>query len=176
MQRTLVAAALLFATTAFAQTLPDGWTSNSDGGYAHHDSGVTCAKTIGTYALTRLDGAAPPGTLGVCVYSGGDVRVGEIRVRKFVDGQGDTPLAIQNDRGLMGLVPIQGLPPGARPLGAERMGPGPTIDGSSTVQSVLTSAHNGLLVDYISQTKQDKAEMQYGFENFLKACMAFDGH
>lgn len=173
MQRTLVAAALLFATTAFAQTLPDGWASNSDGGYVHHDSGVACVKAIGTYTLTRLDGAAPPGTLGVCVYSGGDVRVGEIRVRKFVDGQGDTPLAIQNDRGLMGLVPSQA---GTKPVATYRVGPGPQIDGAETVQVVMTFALKGLLIDCISQTKRDSAEVQGGFGTFITPCLSSGSH
>jgi opacity protein-like surface antigen len=55
--------------------LPDGWTARSDGGYAHAQSGVACTKVVGTYNFVRLDGASDPGILGVCIYSGGDVRV-----------------------------------------------------------------------------------------------------
>jgi hypothetical protein len=103
---------------------PDGWIAQADGSYAHPQSGVVCAKAIGTYNFVRLDGPSDAGILGVCIYSGGDVRVGEIRVRKFIDGVGDTPLAVRNDRGLMGLVPLEGAPPGARIVGGHAHGAG----------------------------------------------------
>jgi hypothetical protein len=150
--------------------LPDGWTARADGSYTHLQSGVVCSKTIGTYNFVRLDGPSDAGILGICIYSGGDVRVGEIRVRKFIDGVGDTPLAIHNDRVLMGLEPIAGAPPGARIESGARGGPGPSIDGSASYQYVVTNLRNGFLVDCISQTKQDSGEIDYGFKNFEKAC------
>ncbi|HEY1711072.1 MAG TPA: hypothetical protein VGG10_22595 [Rhizomicrobium sp.] len=150
---------------------PDGWTRAADGTYAHSESGVICPAAFGPYKFARLDGPSAPTTLGVCVYSGGDVRVGEIRVRKFVDGVGETPLAIQNDRGLMGVAPVGNVPAGSKPVAAMRGGPGPTIDGTATAQLVITSVMGGLMVDCISQTKQDKDEQDYGFSNFVKACM-----
>lgn len=174
----LTAAFAIAASCApsLADDVPAGWTHGADGSFTHSESGVVCAVTTGTFQFVRLDGAADPNILGTCVYSGGDVRVGEIRVRKFIDGVGETPLAIQNDRGLMGLIPILGVPPGAKPVGAARAGPGPEIDGNPTAQSVLTSVRGGLLVDCIVQVKQDKAEMDYGFANFQKACMVLGGH
>jgi hypothetical protein len=174
----LTAAFVVAASSApsLAGDVPAGWIHGADGSFAQSESGVVCAATTDTFQFVRLDGAAGPNVLGTCVYSGGDVRVGEIRVRKFVDGVGETPLAIQNDRGLMGVTPMEGLPPGARPVGAQRMGPGPEIDGNPTMQSVLTSVHGGLFVDCIVQVKRDKAEMDYGFANFEKACMALGGH
>jgi hypothetical protein len=161
-------------TAPMVTSAPDGWIAQADGGYAHPQSGVVCAKAIGTYKFVRLDGPSDPGILGVCVYSGGDVRVGEIRVRKFIDGVGDTPLAVQNDRVLMGLVPMAGAPPGANIVAAHREGPGPMIDGNATSQSVVTNLRNGLLVDCISQTKRDSTAALSAFNDFEKAC-AFSG-
>jgi hypothetical protein len=172
MKAVLCLIAVLGAGAALADSTapPDGWTLNGDGVYSHSQSGVVCAKTVGTYNFVRLDGPSEPNILGVCVYSGGDLRIGEIRVRKFIDGVGETPLAIQNDRSLMGLVPMTGAPPGAKPLGAQRIGPGPMIDGNETRQSVVTTVRGGLLMDCISLTRTDLGEMQDAFKNFETAC------
>lgn len=173
--RAVPLAAALFAASAAPAASdppapPEGWTL-SDATYTHTESGVTCPKTMGTYAFVRLDGPAEPNVLGVCIYSGGPVRVGQVRVRKYIDGAGETPLAIQNDRNLMSDHP-SGLPEGAKLMGAQRMGPGPRIDGNDTTQTVLTSVHKGLLVDCISQTRRDGAEANAGFEGFLSKCMS----
>ena len=157
-----------------AAPLPDGWAMHDDSSYVHAQSGVVCSKTIGTYNFVRLEGPSDPGILGMCVYSGGDVRVGEVRVRKFIDGVGDTPLAIQNDRELMGLVPMAGAPAGAKIVAGQRMGPGPVIDGTPTSQSVVTNLRNELLVDCISQTKRDTGTVLGAFKDFVSAC-AFSG-
>jgi hypothetical protein len=163
----------VIAQSAPPAALPDGWTLDSNGSYAQSQSGVICAKTVGSYNFVRLDGASDPNILGVCVYSGGDVRVGEIRIRKFADGVGETPLAIQNDRVLMGKAPT-GAPAGAVIKFAERMGPGPEIDGQQTSQAVITSLRGGLLVDCISLTKRDKDEAMAALKNFGHVC-AFPG-
>jgi hypothetical protein len=149
---------------------PAGWTKSADGSYAHSDSGIVCSAKVNAYTLQRVDGPADPNILGTCVYSGGDKRIGLIRIRKFVDGVGETPLAIQNDRGLMGLVPMSGGPPGAKPVEAFRSGPGPIVDGTQLGQFVITSVHKGLLSDCISQTTPDQAERDFGFDNFVKSC------
>jgi hypothetical protein len=159
------------AAAATTPSPPAGWTLGSDGAYTQTQSGVICRAAVGPYSLVRLDGPSAPNILGVCVYSGGTARVGEVRVRTFIDGVGDTPLAIQNDRMLMGTVPATGVPAGGKLLSSFRVGPGPQIDGVETAQVVITSLENGLLRDCISQTGRDKAERDFGFENFLKACM-----
>jgi len=156
-----------------AATLPAGWVLNADGSYLHSQSGLICTKTVGSYNFVRLDGASDPNILGVCVYSGGDVRVGEIRIRKFVDGVGDTPLAIQSDRVLMGKA-AGDAPPGYTAKFAERMGPGPEMDGQRTSQSVITFLRGGFLVDCISLTKIDKDEAMNALQNFGHVC-AFPG-
>jgi hypothetical protein len=155
---------------AAAAPVPDGWTRADDGTYAHTQSGVICHPAKGPYTLVQVDGASDPGILGVCQYSAGPLRIGKIRVRTFIDGAGETPLAIQNDRTLMGVIPAQGVPPGGRLVEAFRAGPGPAIDGTPTAQVVITSVVNGAMVDCISQTAQDKAERDFGFSNFLQGC------
>jgi len=153
-----------------ATPLPEGWTQASDGTYTHTESKIACPKTVGTYEFVRLDGPSAPNLLGVCIYSGGAVRVGEIRVRKFIDGVGETPLAIQNDRSLMGAGPSD-APAGSKLVSAMRLGPGPEIDGNATSQYVMTSVVGGLLKDCISQTKRDKGEFDDANAKFTHACM-----
>jgi hypothetical protein len=151
--------------------MPEGW-SRSATGYTHDESGISCPATIGSYSLLRLEGPAAPTTLGTCVYSGGALRIGQVRVRKFVDGVGETPLAIQNDRGLMGLVPMGGASAGTRPVAAYRAGPGPVIDGTETSQFVLTSVRKGLMMDCIAQNRRDQAEGEFALNHFLTDCSA----
>ena len=150
--------------------VPEGWTLSSDGSYSNPQSGIYCPKAMGSYALARLDGPAEPNRIGTCVYSAGEIRIGEIRVRKFVDGVGETPLAISNDRALMGGGGGPNVPPGGKLAAAYRVGPGPEINGTQTQQIVITSVHGGLLVDCIAQMKPDKAERDYSFDNFIKGC------
>ena len=169
----LLALLLGLSLPAFAADpapLPDGWSRGDDGTYTHDKSGVVCPPAKGPYTFVRLDGPSDPGILGVCNYSGGPARIGKIRVRSFIDGVGETPLAIQNDRGLMGMIPVQGVPAGGRPVAAYRGGPGPVIDGVQTTQFVLTSVSNGLMVDCITQSGVDAAERDFALNNFLKGC------
>ena len=133
MKGQVIAAAMLFglAGSAIAQVppaaaLPDGWTQTNDGSFSQVQSGVVCAKTLGAYNFVRLDAGASANELGTCIYSGGDVRVGKIRVRRFVDGVGETPLAIQNDRVLMGVEPMAMLRPAQRSSLRTVAVPGPT--------------------------------------------------
>jgi hypothetical protein len=174
----VLVAALTAALAGFANAdtpaLPDGWSTNADGSYVHAQSAVVCAKTVGTYTFVRLDGPAEPNILGTCVYSGGDIRVGKIRVRTFVDGVGETPLAIQNDRLLMGRIQYSDVPAGYTPKFGERMGPGPEIEGQRTSQTVITIMQGGLLVDCITLTKIDKDEAMNALQNFGHVC-AFPG-
>jgi len=158
------------AGAADTPATPDGWSRATDGTVTHTASGVTCPPAMGAYAFVQLDGPSEPGILGVCQYSGGVLRIGKIRVRKFIDGVGETPLAITNDRTLMGLIPAQGVPPGGKLVEAFRGGPGPVIDGTQTAQFVITMRVGNLMIDCISQTGEDKAERDFGFENFLKGC------
>jgi hypothetical protein len=174
MRKGFVAASLIavLAASACSKGLPDGWTQNSDGAYEHASSGVVCAKTIGKYTLTKLDDAAPLGLLGTCVYDGGDMRVGEIRVRKFVDGQGDSQIEIQNDRGL-----ISGkAPPGKKGMFAFSTGPGPAIGDRQTEENEITAVSHGLLVDCIAYAKPGVDETVYGMANFVKPCLQVFGH
>jgi hypothetical protein len=166
----LLLAVSLPARAADPAPVPDGWTRADDGTYTHVQSGVVCRPASGPYTLVRLEGPSEPGILGVCIYSGGPLRIGKIRVRTFIDGVGETPLAIQNDRTLMGMAPAQGAPAGGKLVAAFRGGPGPVIDGARTAQFVLTSTVKGLMVDCISQTGEDKAERDFGSDNFLHAC------
>jgi hypothetical protein len=166
----LVALVGIPAYAADAPSAPGGWTRADDGTYTHTQSGATCPPAVGPYNLIQVDGPSEPGILGVCQYSAGPLRIGKIRVRTFIDGVGETPLAIQNDRSLMGVTPAQGVPPTGKLISSFRVGPGPVIDGTPTAQVVITSAINGLLVDCISQTAQDKAERDFGFSNFVQGC------
>src|SRR4051812_33747581 len=103
-----------------AGVTPVGWVKSSDGSFTHTERGFVCKAAINAYTLQRVDGPADPNILGTCVYSGGVDRIGLIRVRKFIDGVGDTPLAVQNDRRLMGLAPANGVPAGAKLVEAYR--------------------------------------------------------
>jgi hypothetical protein len=165
-----LATATVAAAAEPAPVLPSGWTQDAGGTYHHPDSRTLCHPALGSYTLTRLDGPSEPGILGVCVYTGGTLRIGLIRVRKFIDGVGETPLTIQNDRTLMGLIPAQGVPPGGKLVESFRGGPGPIIEGTQTAQYVITQHAGDLLVDCISQTGEDKAERDFGFANFLQGC------
>jgi hypothetical protein len=150
--------------------LPDGWALGTNSAYINAQSGVSCPKAIGSYNFVRLDGPTGPNRIGTCIYSAGEVRIGEIRIRKFVDGVGETPLAISNDRALTGGGGGPNVPPGGKLAAAYRVGPGPEVNGIQTQQMVITSVQGGLLVDCIAQTKPEKAERDYSFENFIKAC------
>jgi hypothetical protein len=162
----------VLAMSACSKGLPDGWSQNGDGAYVHADSGVICSKTIGPYTLTRLDDAAPPGTLGICVYNASDVRVGEVRVRKYVDGQGDSAIEIQNDRGLMHPNPNATK----KGMFTFSTGPGPDIGGQPSTENEITAASKGLLVDCIQLGKPGPDETIYGMQNFIKPCLQVIGH
>jgi hypothetical protein len=157
--------ASVVAPFADADTLPEGWQETLDGGYAHAASGITCAKQIGTFGLTSLEGHAAPNVLGTCIYSGGELRIGKLRVRRYVEGAGETPLAIRNDEVLMH---PERQPADQRAVFAERAGPGPGVAGTRTQQLVMTFVSHGFLVDCIVQGKHD--DFDYLQKGFLDIC------
>jgi hypothetical protein len=171
MLRRLVSPIVLLACAAAAHAAPDtppaGWTLGGDGAYTHADTGTACAPAFGDLAFVRLDGPSGPNVLGVCVYAAGATKAGQIRIRKFIDGVGDTPLAIQNDRALMGLIPA---PPGQTMEAAFRAGPGPQLDGATSRQTVITKLRNGLLIDCIIQEAHPSGPN--GLDPLLKVCLS----
>jgi hypothetical protein len=161
----LIAILVCVATVAGADVLPDGWQATPDGGYAHAASGITCTKQMGTFALASLEGPQAPSIVGTCIYSGGEVRIGKLRVRNYVEGVGETPLAIQNDEALMH---PERQPEGQKPVMTYRAGPGPEVGGVRTQQMVLTFVSRGFLVDCIVQTRPD--DFDYVQKGFLDVC------
>ena len=149
----LLAVTLLFAFGAASadDAAPAGWTRGADGTYTHTDSGMRCPTAAVGYAFRKIDGASEPNFLGVCTYDDGSGVTGLIRVRRYVEGVGETPMAIQNDYGLM----HPDLGGGKKLMGAVRGGPGPVVDGVLTYQFVMTTVLRGFMVDCIArQTKQ----------------------
>ena len=132
------------------------------------ESGLSCPTTIETYTFQSVDGARRPNILGVCKYTDADGRIGEIRLRRYVSGIGETPLAIRNDEALMGGAPTGG-PPGAKMMGTFRVGPGPRINRQATRQEVQTVVRRGLLVDCVEiQTDAQAAQNTTGM--FTSVC------
>ena len=148
------AAALLFSSAGFAQqsqfplstmfstltgnSIPDGWSRNIDGSYKQTESGVLCPKQFQCYMLEGLTGPSPdaPNILGVCRYSDGAGRVGDIRIRRYVEGWGgDNEAMISNDKTLMG----QDAPPMLMRHSVDRPSGGSRL--------TVTVVKNGLLVD-----------------------------
>jgi hypothetical protein len=137
----------LLASHAFAlaNDLPPGWTARDTTLIVHDQSGAKCPAEIAAAKLTKIESKGAP-DLGICYYAGDNDREGLVRVRQYVRGIGETPLAIQNDRMLM--VP----PPGAPDIvSTQRVGPGPERRGAPTQQSVITMKKGGLLVDCVSR-------------------------
>ena len=166
---------LISPSEAVEDTVPEGWVLGTDGTYSHGESGVTCAPTIEKFALQKLDGPAEPNILGICEYSDADGRRGEIRVRRYISGVGETPLAIKNDRVLMGDEGATGLPTGAKLMAAARAGPGPQIEGEPTIRNVYTFAQHGLLIDCAAWEKKSVYAPKDAMLSFSLACMHLQG-
>lgn len=129
-------------------TVPVGWSRSADGTYTHDASGVHCPPQIAGYSLKSIEGASDPNFDGICTYEKAQGEIGLLRVRHYVEGVGETPLAIRNDYGLM--HPDQSP---QKVVSAFRGGPGPVVDGVETTQFVLTSVSNGYLLDCIARHK-----------------------
>jgi hypothetical protein len=145
---------------ALANDLPPGWTARDSTLVVHDQSGAKCPSEIGAAKRTKIESKGAP-DLGICYYAGDFDREGLVRVRQYVRGAGETPLAIQNDRMLM--EPPPGTP---EIVSAQRVGPGPDKGGAPTQQSVITMKKGGLLVDCVSR----KLAGDEGKFDFALAC------
>lgn len=143
----LAAVLSLVATQAAAQSLPAGWTQD-ESGYTHAASGVHCPSSVADYAFKSLSLPSDQGFEGVCTYANGSGETGLVRVRHYVEGVGETPLAIKNDYSLT--HPEDAGTPG-KLVETFRGGPGPVVDGAPTFQFVLTALHKGYLIDCIAR-------------------------
>jgi hypothetical protein len=154
------------AATALADDVPAGWTKGADGSYTHTASAMRCPSEIAGYAFQSFSGPVEPNFEGVCTYAKGDEN-GLLRVRRYVEGVGETPLAIRNDDGLMHPSQVNG----GKIVAAFRAGPGPVVNGTQTHQLVLTFATKGYLVDCIARhTTAAQPPM-----DFTSACMKLGG-
>lgn len=154
----LVACVSASATIAWAAELPLGWTAREADLVIHEQSGARCPLELGGIRRTMIESKGEP-DLGICYYADDKDHEGLLRVRQYVRGAGETPLAIQNDRVLM------------EPEGNERNvvsgvrgGPGPATNGTPTRQFVLTFKRNGLLIDCIGrQLASDQSKFDGDF-------------
>lgn len=159
----LTTATMMGTTTALADDLPEGWSARADATLVHAQSGATCPLEIKGFKRVRIESKGAP-DLGVCTYAGDQDREGLVRVRQYVRGAGETPLAAQNDRMLME------PPPGSNKVVAgQRVGPGPDRNGAPTQQFVLTVARNGLLIDCLG--RQLRSESGMAAFDFAMACV-----
>jgi hypothetical protein len=128
------------------------WIKAADGSYMHRPSGAFCATEIEGFVLKGVRFPETQSSLGTCDYADSAGRIGEIRVRRYIAGVGETPSAIQNDEALMkGTVPGD---PNNELVSTIRVGPGPEIDGEPSQQDVITVKQNGLLIDCAAWEKQ----------------------
>lgn len=169
--RTALLASVLIASTAalaLAYALPEGWSQRDDGAFVHQASTAICPTELGGLKRTQLASNGPP-DLGVCTYTGDADRIGLIRVRQYVRGAGETPLAVQNDQVL--IEPKPGQPD---VVAGYRAGPGPETNGKPTRQFVLTFTRaNKLLIDCIGrQLASDTTDTS---PDFARACMKLQG-
>ena len=151
------ALAVAFAVAAWsarADDVPAGWSRAADGTYTHVESGVVCPVDVKGYSLRQVEGPSDPGFLGICSYQNADGVAGLIRIRRYIEGVGETPLAIQNDYGLMHPDVQTGNGIG-KMVDAFRGGPGPVVDGVQTRQMVTTTVVRGLLVDCIDRQAKE---------------------
>ena len=158
----VIISTLTFATAA-ANTLPSDWSAREDGMLIHALSGALCPPEIAGFKRTGVESKGSP-DLGICAYAGEQEREGLIRVRQYVRGDGETPLAIENDRML--IEPPPGTP---KIVAGQRVGPGPAKNGVPTQQIVITMARTGLLIDCIG--RQLKSDHGNGTMDFTLACM-----
>ena len=171
MRAFIIAVVSLFACAASAAPVapgdvPERWTKDSDGTYTHTASAIRCPSQIAGYAFQSLSGPADPNFEGVCTYTKGG-ETGLLRVRRYVEGVGETPLAIKNDNGLM----HPDMTNGGKIAAAYRGGPGPVVDGVQTLQFVLTFRAKDYLVDCIAR-HGDKSQPP---ADFPEACMKLAG-
>ncbi|MGH6644182.1 MAG: hypothetical protein ACRED3_15960, partial [Bradyrhizobium sp.] len=145
--------ALLSACTASPPAASrSDWIKAADGNYTHRPSGAVCAVEVEGFALQGLLMPAIQGSLGTCEYIDGAGRIGEIRVRRYIAGVGETPGTIQNDDALMrGTVSDA---PNKVLQGTVRVGIGPEIDGEPSVRFMVTVVRNGLLIDCVVWERQ----------------------
>lgn len=167
MKRALLIILAFTARSALADDVPAGWARAADGTYTHVASGIACPAEIKGYRFKRLDGPVAPNMEGVCTYENGNGETGLVRVRRYVEGVGETPLAIQNDYGLM----HPNTSNGGKMVGAFRGGPGPVVDGVQTYQIVLTNVAKGFLIDCIAR----HAEKSQPPTDFAFACQKAAG-
>lgn len=150
MINTIVAGLFLTVSAAAAAQLPAGWVQKADGELSHKESGAICPAKLGVYALKGLQAGPDKNTLGICAYEHPKGPTGQIRVRRYVKGVGDTPMAITNDRGLM-------EPSGEHEMiAAVRMTPLPEQDGEMQLAHVITITVNKLLIDCIAVRPADE--------------------
>ncbi len=151
-----------FAATGAADTIPSDWAVRDDSTLVHAPSGALCPLEIASFKRVGIESKGPP-DLGICTYAGEQDLGGLIRVRQYVRGAGETPLAAQNDQML--IEPPAGSPKIVMGL---RAGPGPDKNGAPTQQSVITVARKGLLIDCIGrQLQRDRSN---GAFDFALAC------
>lgn len=158
----LATASMVGTAIAHADDLPSGWSARADATLLHQQSGATCPLELAGLKRVRIASNGAP-DLGICTYAGEPDLEGLIRVRQYVRGAGETPMAIQNDQMIM--EPPPGSP---KIVSGIRMGPGPTRNGAATQQVVLTITLNGLLIDCIGRQLQSD-DSKRGFE-FASAC------
>lgn len=154
----LATATVMGATAALGDDLPPGWSARPDATLVHEQSGSSCPLELNGFKRTHIESKGAP-DLGVCTYAGEQDREGLIRVRQYVRGAGETPLAAQNDQMLI-------EPPPGSPMivAGQRIGPGPDRNGVPTQQFVLTIARNGLLIDCVGrQPKSDDGMVAFDF-------------
>jgi hypothetical protein len=132
-----VAALLMLAIPAWAdEALPLGWTQREDGAYVHAQTTTVCPRELADHTRTSLRVGTPP-IIAECTYAKGADMIGIIRIRNYVPGQGETELAIENDRKLM--------EPGTTTVSAGRMPPVRPSEGKQ--RFITTVARGGLLID-----------------------------
>jgi hypothetical protein len=153
---------------AAPDAVPAGWLRSDGGTLLHTESNVKCTPTIGEFRFVRLEGASGTNTLGTCLYADGDARQAFVRVRRFVDGVGETQAAIDGDRVLMGTAPPPPSSDGKKPAYLARKQTTP--DGK--VQQTVTFVLRGLLVDCAVVTADTADEIQFGAKNFLSPGLA----
>jgi hypothetical protein len=135
---------LAAATTASAPLLP-GWTKTADGSLSHKESNVTCPAKVAGFSLGGLEKGKDENTLGICSYTASKERTAQIRVRRYVKGAGDTPMAVTNDETLM-------EPGELNIVSAVRVTPMPEEERAADVVTVTV---NRLLIDCIVERPLD---------------------
>jgi hypothetical protein len=132
-------------------------------------SGAVCATSVQGFALKGLDLSATEGSLGICNYADGAGRVAQIRVRHYLPGVGETALAIENDKKLM----ESSADP--KSSSAIRAGPGPAIDGQTSLRDVITVRRNDLLIDCAAWEKMSQSDGTSPIMDFAIGCLHMPG-